>query len=149
MSNICFTSVLDRCYRSSLEELLFFNPNQHKLSRESLAVIEWYGTPRILVKCNKLRIVCDGFVPQTLYALDVSNKLQSLVGVVVYTREQESLIILHIAIRKDHTQKDNPDAKPLLMDIINKVRDIGRHIIGIKLIMIFPGTSKECCLPIR
>ncbi len=150
MSSVYFTSVLDRSYLSSLEELLFFNTNQSRISSEALSVMERYGIPRVVVNCERLRIVCGRSLnPQALYAVDTSEKSQPLIGVVIYTRENETLAVLQIAVHEDYTQKATPNRRPLLLDIVEEIRGIGRRIKGVESIAIFPGTAKEIRLPIE
>jgi len=149
MSTVHFTSALDPSYRSRLEELLFFNANQSTTGPQVIAVIERYGAPRVVVDGEKLRVLCGGSLcPQTLYAVETSETSQALVGVVIFTREEETLVVLHIAVREDYTQRSQPGRRPLVLEMLEEVRGIGRRIKGVSSIAVFPYTAQEARLPV-
>jgi hypothetical protein len=140
----CFTSALDRSYLPSLERLLFYNANQAGIEPEVQSVIERYGVPRIVEDSGKLRVVCSEAVPtQSLYALEPSDAAQPLIGIIVYTREMDTLAVLHLAVREDYTQRARPARTSLLLDMVDEVCNIGRRVKGVESVAVFPGTRRE------
>jgi hypothetical protein len=128
---------------------MFFNSNQAKIAPKLLSVIERYGLPSIVATSGRLRIVCgDSICPQTLYVLETSNELPELIGVIVYMRDGDTLAVLLVAVRKDYTQQARMGENPILLEMIEAVRNIGRRIKGIQSVSIFPGTAKELRLPV-
>ena len=59
MNRIDYTSVLAVGYRTELEALLFFNPEQHRFREKIRTVIEKYGVPAIHAENDRLYIRLD------------------------------------------------------------------------------------------
>ena len=87
--------------------------------------------------------------PQTLYAIENSDQSRPLVGVVVFSREAERLVVLHVAVREDRVKKREASGRPVLLEMIDAVCGVGRKIKGIASVVMFPGTAKELRLPVK
>jgi hypothetical protein len=143
MCRIEVTSTLDASYRADLEKLLFFNSNQQKVRSDVLSVIERYGVPRIKEADGRLRVTLGPSTePQTLYVLDPSAAPRALIGVLVYTREGDTLSLLHTAVREDHTYRAAQGAEPLLVRMVAQLREVARRVKGVSSVTLFPGTPK-------
>jgi hypothetical protein len=138
MSQIQFTSVLRGVFRHSLEQLLFFNEHQRRLQGAILSTIERYGAPRIVLLNDRLRVTLDsGVEAQTLFAVEQTNASQSLVGMVVYTREGESFVVLFVAVREDFTSRGPRAEEALFFHIIDQIKSVARRVRGIRSIKVF------------
>ena len=144
MSQIQFTSVLRGMFRNALEQLLFFNERQRRLQGAILSTIERYGAPRIVLLDDRLRLTLDsGVEAQTLFAVEQTNASQSLVGVVVYTREGESFVVLFVAVREDFTSRGPRAEEALYFRIIDQVKGVARRVRGIRSIQVFCPATLE------
>ena len=144
MRQIQFTSVLRGVFRHALEQLLFFNGRQRRLHGAILSAIERYGAPRIVLRDDRLRLTLDSGVPaQTLFAVEYTDASQSLVGVVVYTREGESFVVLFVAVREDFTSRGPRAEEALYFRIIDQVKGVARRVRGIRSIQVFCPAALE------
>src|SRR6202046_4754691 len=108
--SIGITSKLPVDQRAALEQLLFFNVNQHRVRVGIQQSIETYGVPEIFEQDGGLRIrVGDIDGVQTLYAI---SDLGRPVGVAVFVRSaHERFAVLHLGVdprlglTSDHTTR--------------------------------------------
>lgn len=150
MTQIAFTSNLSSHYATDLEELLFFHPRQDNVRAHVMEINERYGAPRIDVANDRVFVVLDSSRrPQTLYVLEVSDGQQSLIGVMVYLRENATLSLLHVAVREDWTGMRSDGRPALLLTMVERLRDIARRIKGIRSLTVFPGTAGEHRLSVQ
>jgi hypothetical protein len=132
------TARLDCRYRDALEQLLFFNANQPRVYRGAALAVERYGAPRISAENDRLWITLDsGIEAQSLFVVDQSQPESPLIGVIVYTRKDDVLVVLFMAVREDHAyRKDAPD-KPLFRQLLDNVLEIARRVQGVAAIKLF------------
>ena len=144
MSQIHFTSVLRGVFRHALEQLLFFNENQGKTHSAILSAMECYGAPRVVLLNGRLRVTLDsGVEAQTLFALEQTKASQSLVGVVVYTRDGESLVVLFVAVREDFATRGPRAKEALFFRIVDQMKGIARRLRGIQSVTVFCPAKLE------
>src|SRR5271154_1598519 len=95
--SIGITSKLPVDQRVALEQLLFFNVNQHRVRVGILQSIETYGVPEIFEQDGGLRVrVGDIEGVQTLFAI---SDLGTPVGVAVFVRSaHERFAVLHLGV---------------------------------------------------
>lgn len=142
--SVVFTSVLDPSHEAELLRLLFFNRNQHKIRNDVLLLIERYGMAHVRTVGDCLRIVFDSSPePQTLYVLERSDGHDSLVGVMVYLREEDRLSLVIAAVREDYVATGGESEEPLLRKMIKVLSDVARRVKGVTSVVVFPGTSRE------
>ncbi len=138
MGEIIFTSMLDRTYQPELERLLFFNANQEKVSASVLLAVERYGIPRVAVIDGRLWVTFNSAVQaQSLFVIEQLETTAQLVGVAVYTREGDTLVLLFVAVREDRSLRGIKVNEMLYFRILDEVRRIGRHVKGIASITLF------------
>jgi hypothetical protein len=135
------SSALSAADKPALEKLFFFNDNQARLRETVERAVEKYGVPEI-IKCEgKLRLILPRIEnAQTLY-LRTNDLSPSLIGLVVYVREDRSMKILYWALRPDYSSRSNT-RKYLLLEIVEMLKAVGRRIVGIDSIA-FEFGSRE------
>ena len=144
MTRIEFTSNLPLGLATDLEELLFFNPRQYKVRTNVLQINERYGAPRVEVIDDRVFVALDASPqPQTLYMLAISDEQETLVGVMVYLRENDTLSLLHVAVHEDWAGMRPHHGPPVLIRMVDQLRHVGCRIRGIQSITVFPGTVAE------
>ena len=133
-----FTSVLDKFHKSELEELLFFHPHQGRFASSIVGAVEKHGVPTVVEQDNHLRVKLVGSDDaQTLYVVMESLLLQELVGAVIYTRTSEgTLVILHIAVKKEYTQEGEKSGQQVTLQLIQEICRIARQVQGIKSVQL-------------
>ena len=94
------TSKLPVRQRLALEQLLFFNANQHRVRLGIQQSIATYGVPEIYEQDDSLRVrVGDIEGVQTLFAVSEAGRPM---GVAVFVRlAQERFVVLHLASSRD------------------------------------------------
>jgi len=141
MSEIAFTSVLGGEHKQELERLLFFNGNQAKVSDAVTLVAQRYGTPRVQVVGERLRVGLDSVQPQTLFAVRRAAAGIEPVGVMVYTREDDALVVLFLAVHEDYASRGPKADRRLLMRMTGELRGLARRVKGITSVVLFVGRS--------
>lgn len=138
MRDILFSSILDCEYQESLDKLLFFNGNQDIVSDGVSYAIEHYGVPRVSTVNKRMWVTFDsGVEAQTLYVLEQSGERPELVGVVVYTREDDELVVLFVAVHEDYARHGKKRERMLFLGILAELQEIACHVKGISSIKLF------------
>ena len=142
MSEIVFSSVLSSSYHEDLRKLLFFNPNQERVASHISEAVEQYGVPRISDSDDKLRVELGaGGGAQSLFVLDSQKPHARLLGVAVYTREGGTLVVVHVAVDEDYSNRGVNADQMLFIRIIAGLRDVARHIKGVDSLTVFAGSA--------
>ena len=103
-----------------------------------------YGMARVKVADDRLRVVLDASPePQTLYVLERSNEMDTLVGVMVHLREGDTLSLVIAAVHEDYAGARTVCEKPLLKKMFAVLCAVGRRVKGILWVNVFPGTPRE------
>jgi hypothetical protein len=85
-----------------LEDLLFFNPQQHLVREGILESLEQFGHPRLEETANGLSVRVGNHEAQTLFAFDRDRRSIDPVGVVVFVRTAPTdVAIMHVAVNPD------------------------------------------------
>ena len=134
MGTIVITSRLGEDFREDLEEVLFFNPKQHKAAADIKHCVKHYGVPEITNEHGYLRISLDSyFVAQTLYSIDRTETKDSLAGVIVFVRNNiEDISILYIAIAKNQILRGPIITARLAWDLVHQVIVSATLIRGVR-----------------
>ena len=128
-SSIGITSKLPVEQRAALEQLLFFNVNQHRVRIGIQQSIETYGVPEIFEQDGVLRIrVGDIDAVQTLFAV---SDLGRPVGVAVFVRSaHERFAVLHLGL--DPNLSLTPDLNTrVLLKLMHEIRGAARRTHGV------------------
>ncbi len=123
------TSKLPVEQRAALEQLLFFNANQHRVRLGIQQSIETYGVPEIFEQNGGLRIrVGDIPAVQSLFAVTASG---CPIGFAVFVRlAQERFVVLHLGVAP--REGDGPDGNALvLFKLMHEIRSAARKTHGV------------------
>jgi hypothetical protein len=131
-ASIDITSKLALRQRSALEQLLFFNINQHRVRMGIQQSIDTYGVPEIHEHEGSLQVrVGDTVGVQNLFALSTAGRL---LGVAVFTRSaHECFAVLHLGV--DTARYAAPDSSTrVLLKLMHEIRGAARRTQGVERI---------------
>jgi hypothetical protein len=122
-ASIGITSKLAAEQRPALEQLLFFNVNQHRVRVGIQQSIDTYGVPEIYEQDGGLRVrVGDIDGVQTLFAISAEGRP---VGVAVFVRSaHERFAVLHLGV----------DSTLVLLKLMHEIRSTARRTRGVDCI---------------
>jgi hypothetical protein len=125
---IGITSKLASEQRAALEQLLFFNVNQHRVRLGIQQSIETYGVPEIFEHEGHLRVRVGHIEGvQTLFAVAAERP----VGVAVFVRSaHERFAVLHVGLEP---RLDGINTRVLLM-LMHEIRNTARRTRGVDCI---------------
>jgi hypothetical protein len=123
------TSKLPLDQRAALEQLLFFNVNQHRVRIGIQQSIETYGAPEICVQDGGLAVrVGDIDGVQTLFAV---SDLGKPLGVAVFVRlARERFVVLHLGVQPRLTATAEVNTR-VLMRLMHEIRSTARRTHGV------------------
>jgi hypothetical protein len=131
-ATIGITSKLAAELRPALEQLLFFNINQHRVRSGIQQSIDTYGVPEIYEQDGGLRIrVGEVEGVQTLFAISEDGRP---VGVAVFVRSaHERFAVLHLGL--DPRLGTTPDLNTrVLLKLMHEIRSAARRTRGVDCI---------------
>ncbi len=134
MRRIRVSSELDASFREELERIVFFNPQQTTVAERVIASVHRYGVPSIVDDAGRLRFRVQAFGQvQTLYAFDETPRPPQLVGVLMFTRESRTtLIVLHLAIHEDYTARGRYADTAVVGQLVGALRNVGLRTRGVR-----------------
>jgi hypothetical protein len=127
--SIGITCTLPVAQRPALEQLLFFNVNQHRVRLGIQQSIETYGVPEIYEQDGGLRIrVGDIEGVQTLFAVSASGRP---LGVAVFVRlAHERFVVLHLGVEPRFTATPELNTR-VLLKLMHEIRGAARRARGV------------------
>lgn len=133
MTRFHFTSRLHVSHQEELESLLYFNPQQRRVKTEIERAVEDYGKPEIETEGESLRVsVGDKPIAQCLFALDQLVEPPRVAGLILYLRQGDSLVILHVAVSEDYSTTGPSSDQKLVLRMLAQVREVGKLIRGVR-----------------
>ena len=131
-----FTSLIKKECKGDLEKVMFFNPQQGKISPDIVESIDRFGNPRIIIEGNHLRIEIGSFTDvQSLFAFNSDSENAKLIGFMIYTRtDLRNIMILQIAVSEEYSFTGKHLNQNLVIQFITKLRDVGRLLKGLETI---------------
>jgi len=136
--NLVFSSRVPSQCRSALEDLLFFNPQQHRVREGILESLEQFGQPRLEETADGLSVRVGNHEAQTLFAYDRDRRGIDPVGLVVFLRTAPSdIAIMHVAVDPDYSHQGRHGGMGVGLTLVEKVKEIAARIVGIKRIVFF------------
>jgi hypothetical protein len=130
--SIGITSKLPVDQRAALEQLLFFNVNQHRVRIGIQQSIETYGVPEIYEQEGGLRVrVGDVAGVQTLFAV---SELGRPLGVAVFVRSaHERFAVLHLGVEPRLSETPELNTR-VLLKLMHEIRRAARCTDGVERI---------------
>jgi hypothetical protein len=130
--SIGITSKLPVDQRTALEQLLFFNVNQHRVRDGIQQSIETYGVPEIYEQDGGLRVrVGDIDGVQTLFAI---SDLGKPLGVAVFVRSaHERFAVLHLGVEPRLGTPPELNTR-VLLKLMHEIRSAARRTRGVERI---------------
>ncbi len=136
--NFVFSSRVPSQCRSALEDLLFFNPEQHRVRDGIINSLEHFGHPRLEESPNGLSVRVGNHEAQTLFAYDRDRRSDDPVGVVVFMRTAPAdIAIMHVAVHPDYMLQGRHGGVGLGVTLVEKVKEIAARIVGVQRIVFF------------
>ncbi len=136
--NLVYSSRVPSQCRAALEDLLFFNPQQHRVRDGILESLEKFGQPRLEESADGLSVRVGRQEAQTLFAYDRDRRAADPVGLVVFIRTSGTDIsIMHVAVHPDYSLHGRYKGVGLGATLVEKVKEIASRIVGIKRIVFF------------
>jgi hypothetical protein len=131
-SSIEITSRLPASQRPALEQLLFFNANQHRVRLGIQQSIDTYGVPELYEQDGGLRIrVGDISGVQTLFAVSEEGRP---IGVAVFVRAAlERFAVLHLGVATNYGW-DPAVSTRVLLKMMHEIRTAARRTRGVDCI---------------
>jgi hypothetical protein len=118
--------------RAALEQLLFFNGNQHRVRSAIEASIETYGVPEVYEEEGVLKVrVGDIQGVQTLFAVTSRGRP---IGVAVFVRlAEERFVVLHLGV--EASAATSPEhSRRVLLKLMHEIRGAARRTRGVERI---------------
>ncbi len=115
--------------RAALEQLLFFNVNQHRVRLGIQESIETYGVPAIHEQEGGLSVrVGDIEGVQSLFAVSDAGRP---LGVAVFVRlARERFVVLHLGVQHPHALAADLNTR-VLMKLMHEIRSAARRTHGV------------------
>jgi hypothetical protein len=136
--NLVFSSWVPSQCRTALEELLFFNPQQHRVREGILESLEQFGQPRVAETPRGLSIRVGTHEAQALFAYDRDRRAPDPIGLVVFLRTKPAdIAIMHVAVHPDYALQGRHKGAGLGATLVEKVREIASRIVGVERIVFF------------
>ena len=131
-ASIGITSKLAAEQRPALEQLLFFNVNQHRVRVGIQQSIDTYGVPEIYEQDGGLRVrVGDIEGVQTLFAISDEGRP---VGVAVFVRSaHERFAVLHLGVDPRLSLTSDQSTR-VLLKLMHEIRSTARRTRGVDCI---------------
>ncbi len=129
INNIWITSQLATDQRSALEQLLFFNENQHRVRGGILQSIDTYGVPEIHEHDGVLGIRVGAIAGvQSLFAVTADGRPR---GVAVFVRlARNRIVVLHLGVEpSNHLGREANSL--VLIRLMHEVRSAARCTRGV------------------
>ena len=115
--------------RAALEQLLFFNVNQHRVRLGIQQSIEIYGVPEIHEHDGGLSVrVGDIEGVQSLFAVSDAGRP---LGVAVFVRlARERFVVLHLGVQQPYTVTPDLNTR-VLLKLMHEIRSAARRTTGV------------------
>lgn len=133
-----FSSKVPKQCRAALEEMLFFNPRQHRVREGIVNSLEQFGHPRLEETADGLSVRIGDREAQTLFAYDRDRRGGDPVGVVAFLRTSlAEITVLHVAVHPDYALQGRHAGLGLGVALVEKVKEIASRIVGVQKVGFF------------
>ena len=137
-----FSSSLSVELREEAERILFFNLQQEKMKDGIRAVSETYGLPKLVAEGDRLRMTVGSDVSvQTLFVSVRGRDGDAPVGAIVFTREENALVALYMAVREDFSAVGRRASDKLMIKMLKELEGIARRVKGVNELRLYLGAE--------
>ena len=138
MRKIRLSSELPVSFRDELERIVFFNPDQERVTKSLLESIKRHGIPSIVEEDGRLRFRLPEYGPvQSLFAFDEQGDDGSpcLASVALFTRKSRTtMVVLHLATHEDYTMRGRYGDAAVTVRLLQALRDLSARIHGVTIL---------------
>jgi len=138
MREIRLSSELPVSFRDELERIVFFNPDQGRVTIPLLKSIERHGVPAIVEDNGLLRFRMPTFGPvQSLFAFDGTDDAAAprLAAVALFARESRTtMVLLHVVTHEDYTARGCFANASVTLRLLLALRDLSQRIRGVTIL---------------
>ncbi len=137
-----FTSRIAAEHRVRLEQLLFFNACQDRVTSGIVDAIDKYGPPEIVEDNGCLRVRVAGLPDvQSLFVVDGDDGPP--IGVAVYTRaDLEHVTVLHVGLAEPYCAGGDRESLNLLLRLMKEIRRSSKRVKGVRRLSVHYGTQR-------
>lgn len=136
--NLVFSSKVPKQCRAALEEMLFFNPRQHRVRKGIVNSLQQFGHPRVEETADGLSVRIGDREAQTLFTFDRDRRGGDPIGVVVFLRTSPvEITVLHVAVHPDYALQGRRGGLGLGVILVEKVKEIASRIVGVEKVSFF------------
>lgn len=129
---------LEADWKESVEELLFFNPQQAALEQKILETIHNFGLPRVRVRDERVVLeVGDNLEVGALFALARSGEDKELAGLLLFLRRENALLCLHLSVAENYTMRGDRAGLRIAARLLDEIRCIAKRIAGVEYVGIY------------
>ncbi|MEM6293044.1 MAG: hypothetical protein AAGA54_17340 [Myxococcota bacterium] len=134
-----FSSSLPLEHRDQAERMLFFNNQQKKIMDGIRAVAKKYGHPKLVEDGDRLRLrVTSTVETQTLF---VSTHGLGPVGAIIFTREENALVALYMAVHEDFSTSGPRASDKLVVHLFKEFESIACRVKGVEQLHLYLGAQ--------
>ena len=148
-----FSSTLPIEHREEAERILFFNLQQEKMKDGIRAVSKTYGLPKLVVtgeEDQRLRMATSKAVAvQTLFVSTRGMGSDGPVGAIVFTREDDALVALYMAVHEDFSATGKFAGEKLMIKMLKELENIARRVRGVEQLKLYLGGETPVAKAIR
>ena len=148
-----FSSTLPLEHREAVERILFFNLQQEKVKDGIRVVSAVYGLPKLVVDASAERLhmaVSKDVSVQTLFVtVRGTGGLEGPVGAVIFTREENSLVALYLAVHEDFSATGPNADEKLMLKMLKELEGIARRVRGVDMLRLYLGAQEPVAKRIR
>ncbi len=148
-----FSSTLPLEHREEAERILFFNLQQEKVKDGIRVVSETYGLPKLVADASGERLhmtVSKEVAVQTLFVtVRGIGMAAGPVGAIVFTREDNALIALYMAVHEDFSAMGPHAGEHLMLKMLKELEGIARRVRGVDTLKLYLGAQTPVAKKIR
>jgi hypothetical protein len=132
-AGIRFTSELRPSRKGELERLVFFNDNQHRVEPCLVEALRSFGAPSMVIEGDRVRFTVPRVPPvQTIFALDVLRRFPPLAAVAIFTREDDTLRVLFVAVREEYVSGGRRERRHVGAHLLELLSQIAARTKGVR-----------------
>ncbi len=114
------------------------------------AVSKTYGLPKLVAEDESLHMtVSKGVSVQTLFVTSRGPSGTGPVGAIVFTREENALVALYMAVHEDFSATGKFAGEKLMIKMLKELQGIARRVRGVDALHLYLGGESPIKKSIR